>query len=162
MSLFPLKSISNKPFHMKNMIYAEVALIILFSILVKIFATAYMSFATLAYGFMLLGVLNRKTSKIHAKFMGSAIFIDLSIVLVLELKRDAVQKALEFSLTFFQQLHIGMSTLALLFYFPIVYLGIKALRTGLTHLERKIHISLGIIAFVFRTIGFILMFSMLK
>ncbi len=151
-----------RSFSSYRVFYLGIFISIALSLIVLYFATFYMAFATLAYSFMCFGVLNRTTQKIHSKFMAFAIAIDFSIVLTLEINRNAIKKALAFSLLPLQQTHIVMSSVALLFYFPIAYLGIKALNHKLTKKERKLHMRLGITCFIFRSIGFVLMFSMLK
>ena len=154
-------SFDKKAFIHKITLYG-LAFSLLFSSVVFIFATPYMTVATLAYCLMCLGVINRGSPQIHSKFMASAIFIDVSLVLVLEVFRSAIKTALAFSLTFPQQMHILMSLMAILFYIPIVYLGIQGLKNGLSLNKKKLHMKFGITAFIFRTLGFILMFSLLK
>jgi hypothetical protein len=123
--------------------------------------TPYMAVATLAYALMTVGLLNRKNKQRHVRLMAIAITLDVLIVLILELQKDAVQTALDFSLAPLQQLHVGTSSIAVLLYIPVVYLGFKRFR-GLGDLNTRLwHIRLGIGAFIFRTLGFILMFSLL-
>jgi hypothetical protein len=142
----------------------SIAFILIFLVSVKqIFpgATPYMLAASLSYSLMILGVLNRKNTRVHAPVMGTAISIDLLIVLTLEIQRHAVNTALEFSLTPLQQIHIGFSTLATVLYFPIVALGLLRLKGRTGENSAHWHKRLGVAAFIFRTSGFILMFSML-
>ena len=157
-----IKAFVCKSYSSYRFLLLEVILSVIFALIILYFATNYMAFASLAYFLMCLGILNRTKPKVHSKFMLIAMLIDFSIVLTLEIKRNAIKTALEFTLSPLQQTHIAMSSVALLFYFPIIYLGIKALNYQLTKKERKIHMRLGIISFIFRSIGFILMFSMLK
>lgn len=124
--------------------------------------TIYMRWATLSYLCMVSGLYFRKERIRHLALMGLAIFSDLSLVLLLEFQRSAIKTAVSFSLTLPQQLHIGFSTLAVLFYFPVVGLGIaRVLQRGSIKTYQK-HRILGMVAFAFRTLGFVLMFSLLK
>ena len=45
-----------------------------------IWATPYMGFATLAYGLMNIGLMNRRRSSIHVSYMMSAIALDMALV----------------------------------------------------------------------------------
>ena len=125
--------------------------------------TPYMAAATVSYLLMVCGFYFRRMVKRHAAFMLTAITLDLLIVLVLEFQRSAIKTALEFSLTLLQQAHIGASLIAVLFYFPVMGIGLWLL----THRDhrnptlRSLHIKLALTAFFFRSVGFILMFSLL-
>lgn len=118
----------------------------------------YMIWATIAYFLMVTGVVLRKRRPIHVRLMLTAIAMDLCLVGLLEVKRDAVAKALEFSMGPLQQMHIGFSTVAVALYLPVLSLGIMRLR-GVGPLDW--HIRLGLAAFIFRTLGFLFMFSLL-
>ena len=130
--------------------------------LVFFVATPYMGMATLAFCLMNLGLINRQTPKIHATYMVAAIAIDLAIVLVLEVQRHAIKTAMALTLSPLQQGHIGASSVATLLYFPILYLGWRGLRHGLSKSARRLHMRLGVTAYVFRSIGFVLMFALLS
>lgn len=124
--------------------------------------TPYMVVATISYFCLLMGLAFKKRKKVHAALMGTGIFIDLAIVLILEVTRHAVNTALDFSLSPLQQLHIATSTIATVLYFPVVALGVfRFLGKGDSDRSRRLHMKLGISAFVFRTLGFLLMFSLL-
>ena len=125
------------------------------------FVTPYMLIATAAYCSMVTGVLARKNQKWHTRFMGTAILIDLTLVLILELQRSAIKTAMAFSLTLPQQLHIGASTIAVALYAPVIYFGLKKWRGQGDAETRQKHMAFGKWAFVFRTLGFLLMFSLL-
>ena len=94
--------------------------------------------------------------------MITAILIDFSLVLVLEFTRGATQTALSLSLTPLQQVHIISSSIATLLYLPILILGWKRWNGSSTFLQDQWHLKLGLLAFIFRTIGFILMFTLLN
>lgn len=125
------------------------------------FVTPYMIAATVAYSAMVAGVLNRKNQKTHTRFMGSAILLDLGIVLSLEVQRHAIKTAIGFSLSPLQQCHIGASTIAVALYFPVIYFGLKRYLGKGDQKTRSRHMTAGKWAFVFRTLGFLLMFSLL-
>lgn len=122
----------------------------------------YMFVATVAYGLMVLGIFYRKRRKPHAQLMSAAMVIDTTLVLLLQVKRNAVQTALAFSLTPLEQGHIGASTAALLLYLPVSITGWGRYRGKLGPQWRKAHVVLGSVAFIFRTLGFLLMFSLLN
>ncbi len=127
------------------------------------YVTAYMVGATINYSLLIWGLLFRGNRKIHVPCMNTAIFLDVTIVLALELSRDAVATAASFSLSFWQQFHIAASLIAVLLYLPTVVLGWK--RFYQKSPRGKIfywHRGLGITAFFFRTLGFLSMFSMIE
>ena len=124
--------------------------------------TINMWIASLAWLCLVVGYLNRKTRSIHVLFMRAGILIDISLVLYLQVTRGAIQKALGFSLEILQQLHIGASTVALLLYFPVLYLGYLLVKGKGNEKTKALHIKIATTAFFFRTLGFILMFSMWK
>jgi len=138
-----------------------VAIVVLLAAGAGLWATPYMGFATLAYGFMNIGLMNRRHRSIHASYMLSAIALDLALVLTLELQRDAIKTAMSFSLSPLQQAHILMSSLATALYIPIVILGYRLYFGRLNALGRLWHRRLGIAGYVFRSLGFLLMFSLL-
>lgn len=94
----------------------------------------------------------------HVPMVLTAIIGDLSFVVFLQLTRDALARAFEFQLSLFNQMHIGFSAVAMLLYFPVVFFGIKLLR-GENNC-RLLHRRLAVSAYVFRTLGFLFMFSM--
>lgn len=126
------------------------------------FVTPYMTWAAIAYVLMAFGFLLRENRRVHVPLMLSAILADVSLVLLLQFQRHAIQTAASFKLGVWQQAHIGFSTLALVLYFPILYLGVRAYWFNTTASQRSVHKRLGYLAFVFRTLGFLLMYSMLK
>lgn len=132
-------------------------------LLLKQWLTPYMLAATFAYLLMVGGLYYRKQRQAHPKWMMAAIFLDLGIVLTLELQRHAIETALSFSLTPLQQAHIGFSSVATVLYFPVLFSGIACDRGWFKEIKnkRQWHLKLGLTAFVFRTIGFLLMFSLL-
>jgi uncharacterized membrane protein YozB (DUF420 family) len=124
--------------------------------------TIEMRMATIAYTFLVAGMLFRKERQWHGRFMATAVAIDLSLVLYLEFKRAAVEKVAALSISKLQAFHVGFSTGATLLYCPLVILGLMAFKHKLGLQGKSWHRVLGIIAFCFRTLGFIFMFAFLK
>lgn len=137
------------------------AVVVLLAAGAAICATPYMGLATLSYGFMNIGLMNLRNREFHVRYMNSAIAIDIALVLALELQRDAIQTALSFSLSPLQQAHIAMSAIATVLYIPIMILGWRLYLGKLSSSGRLWHRRLGIIGYVFRSLGFLLMFSLL-
>lgn len=132
--------------------------LILISI-IAVHGTGYMFVATCSYLMMIAGLMLRAQKNLHYKLMSMAILLDLSIVLILEIQRHAINTAISLKLTPLQQAHIYASSVATLLYIPIVILGILSLQGY--KIKPSWHKRLGIAAFVFRTLGFILMFSLI-
>lgn len=123
-------------------------------------STGYMAFAGLTYFTLVFGLVNKKNKYLHVRLMSTAMIVDVSLVLLLEIQRNAIETTLESNLNWMQQTHIYSSTLAVLFYIPAAILGYK-LYNNLKS-SRAWHLRLGGLAFLFRTIGFILMFSLIE
>ncbi|MBC7692177.1 MAG: hypothetical protein H7222_10435 [Methylotenera sp.] len=140
------------------------------------FITPYMSLAAISYSLLVAGLIFRKDRKVHPILMSCGIAMDLTIVLALQIQRDAVQTAMKFSLSALQQLHIACSSVATALYIPVVVLGILLLRSAQPDpkspsrpelkMKRQVwrfwHLRLAVTAFIFRSLGFLLMFSMLE
>ncbi len=136
--------------------------------------TPSMYVASLAWTLLAAGYLMRPKRQLHVRLMVSGIALDLSLVLYLQLTRDAVQKALAFDLGPLQQTHIAFSSLAVALYFPTLALGaVLYRRGGAEHLNdsvvakqygilRQWHIRFALSAFAARTLGLLFMFSLLK
>ena len=126
------------------------------------FLTPYMFLASLSYSLLLWGFLQRRNRRLHVPLMNVGIALDISLVLLLEFQRDAIGTALGFGLNPLQQGHIAASSIALVLYFPLLWLGwsIQLGRTN-TPKSKEWHKRMGIAAFAFRSIGFLLMFSLL-
>lgn len=128
------------------------------------FVSPHMWVASFNFCLLWVGISFLKTSKkVHAALMGTAIVSDLILVLLLQIERNAVQTAASFTLSPLEQAHVLSSLVATLLYFPLMFYGLKLLRRPE---ERSIYIqrhrALGLAAIAFRTLGFFLMFSMLK
>jgi hypothetical protein len=124
--------------------------------------TPYMTVATLAYLCMLAAMLIRGNRRLHGRLMGIAMLLDVGLVLFLEVTRHATGTAAGGRLSPFQLMHVGTSTLAVLLYGPLLWMGLRALRGRSSPSLRSSHRLLGMGAFLFRTAGFLLMFSMLS
>lgn len=124
--------------------------------------TFSMLVATFSFLVITLGVLNRKKQRRHVSCMLLGLGLDISLVLYLQITKDAVQIAAKMSLPVLEQIHILFSTLALLLYFPVIVLGLKLLQNCGNMRTRSLHIKLAILAYISRTLGFLFMFSMLK
>jgi hypothetical protein len=121
----------------------------------------YPVLATVAFALLLTGFALRKRGKLrHAWLMGSGMAIDLTLVLTLEITRNAIATALG-TLTLYQQIHVGSSTLAVFLYIPVFVLGLKRLRAPSTAniALRAWHEKLGYAALALRAVGFAFMFS---
>lgn len=134
----------------------------IFIFITSFFITPHMIIASLSYFIMLVAMSVRSNSlKLHAALMICAVITDLTLVLLLQIERSAIQTALNFNLNFFQQMHIAVSAGATLLYLPIVTLGILKFTKFKSTNIRRYHKHLGIWAFTLRTLGYFLMFSML-
>ncbi len=124
--------------------------------------TPYMAVASIAYFFLLSGVLLHSQRKLHIIFMSSGALIDLLLVGVLEFERSAIAATLGGSLNVFQMGHIITSSCAVALYLPTMFFGLRAISGKSVRDKRETHIYLGRLAFVLRSIGFLLMFSLLE
>lgn len=115
--------------------------------------------ATVAYLLLVAGVLLRKNRRVHPLLMGAGISIDTALVLILQIQRGVIQEAVTETFTLWQSGHIWSSTIAFALYTPVVVLGIRQVMRKGSATERLWHIRLGITAFVFRSVGFVLMFT---
>lgn len=121
--------------------------------------TVYMTIAAFNYLIILAGFLLRKVNRrIHVTLLSLGILFDLSLVLLLELQRDAIATAVSLKLSPLNQAHIYFSSLATLLYIPMVITGIMILKKERCRIW---HRRLGYGTIFFRTLGFLLMFSML-
>lgn len=134
------------------------------------FVTSYMMVATANLFVLLVGFTLRKTNRrAHALLMGLGMLSDLILVLTLQYQRNAIQTAIAFKLTFFNQAHILSSTTATALYIPMAVLGVQIYRNSTQknnliaiETQRLLHKRIGWLTLIFRTLGFFLMFSMLE
>ena len=132
-----------------------------FALALGAFTTPYMGVASFAYALMVLGIAYRRRAReTHRQLLFIAMGVDLTLVLVLEVLRGATATAVGWKLGPWQMAHVVASTLAVACYLPMIYLGMK-LWEGETPGRRVLHRRLGWLTFFFRTLGFVLMFSLL-
>lgn len=120
-------------------------------LLIAFTTTPYLGIAGFAFSLMTLGVSARRERKIHQPLMISAVIIDISLVLFLELTRSAVETAMTEPLNLLQRTHILSSLGAVILYIPAIYFGFRS---------SPRHRKLGPLAYGLRLIGFLTMFSM--
>lgn len=136
--------------------------IVIYHALLFVYTTPYMTLASLIYGLHVWGLTYRKKDAFkHAKLMTTAIVLDISLVLVLEFLRGAIETTLKFELSLIQQAHIFCSLMAVLLYFPTFYFGRKRLKDRKNPALLQRHKLFAIPAFTFRSLGYFLMFSFL-
>lgn len=122
--------------------------------------SGFMWVAAGAWGLMVLGFLLRRHRRFHVPLMCSVIALDVALVLYLQFDRDAVQKAMEFTLDLSKQAHIVFSTAALILYLPVAFSGYRLLRGEDSPTRRGRHRWLAYSCLILRTLGFAFMFSM--
>lgn len=130
-----------------------------FSLLVFKLTTGYMALATMTYCFLIYGIFFVADRKTHRLVMMTSITMDILLVLFLELSRQAIKTTVSNELNIFQLGHVLSSTIAIVFYLITAYYGHKAFNGQAVG---KIHIKLGWLAFIFRSVGFVLMFSLIE
>ena len=131
----------------------------LLAVAIGLSATPYMGAATFAYFLMVTGIFYRKRDREkHRALMIAAMSIDLFLVLLLEFQRDAIGTVIALDMGFLPLAHVAFSTAALILYGPLIFLGRK-LWAGKE--SRLWHRRLGLTAFALRSLGFVLMFSLL-
>lgn len=150
------RSLTQKP------ILLQVALLGSAALGIGFFTSFYMGAASLAYFLMVLGLRYRRENRlVHRKLMFSAMGMDLSLVLLLEIQRSAIETVVALELSPWQFGHVLASTLAVTLYLPMILLG-KKLWDKEDAGIRLWHKRIGITAFGLRTIGFLLMFSLMS
>lgn len=122
-------------------------------------ATPYMALAAFSYTCMIFGIFFVQDRKMHRAVMTSVIGMDITLVLFLEVTRQAIKTTMGNSLNLFQIGHIFFSALAIVLYLATAYFGMQAYAK---HTSGDAHKKLGWCAFAARTIGFVLMFSLLE
>lgn len=125
-------------------------------------ASLYMGLATFTYFFMLLGVRLRKNRPLHWRVMSFSMITDIGLVLILEATRSAVDTAVKFELTALQKIHILTSLVAVVLYLCMFYLGYKRYKDKKnTQRIKNLHMRFGITTLIFRSVGWLTMFSFL-
>lgn len=125
-----------------------------------------MTIATCAFFMQWVGVLSRKRIKLHVLIMNLSIALDLSLVLGLEIKRNAVETVIQHKLHGLQIYHVLFSSVATFLYVPMLILG-WSLYKNTDWITRKrsvwvsCHRNLGILTIGFRTLGWLMMWSLI-
>lgn len=132
------------------------------ALVIAFVASPYMGVSSLAYFLMIYGLIRRKERIAHSRLMKAAMLLDFSMVLFLELTRNATGTAMHEILNSTQLTHVACSTTIVLLYVPIYVMGSKLLANQFTPWRRRWHIRIGLIAFVLRSIGFVTMFGWLN
>jgi hypothetical protein len=114
--------------------------------------------ATGAYLLLAAALAFWKNRHRHYNLALVAILLDIGIVLWLQTSRSAVQTALEFKVGMLDQAHIVVSTLALLLYFPLLYMILRLKNAQPDVVEGKllqVYTWTFAAAFILRTAGFL-------
>jgi hypothetical protein len=119
--------------------------------------------ATFAFALLVAGFTQRNGfPPLHACLMAIGMAIDVSLVLTLEITKNAVGTALGPDMSLYQRIHIGASTGAVVLYFPVFVLGlIRLFKPSSSPRLRNAHRNLGYAALGLRTVGFAFMWTML-
>jgi len=134
-----------------------------FAAIVATFLTVPMGVASFAWLILTGGIFLDLNRLAHARWMLAGVLLDIALVLVLQFQRGAVQTAVARTLSEVQQLHIVASLGAVLLYLPAIALGRKIFRNSQTpEGKRDLHRNVGRVAYLLRTLGYFLMFSMLS
>jgi hypothetical protein len=124
--------------------------------------TPYMGMATASYGVLLTGVFaTRRGGPLHRLLMSVGVGADLLQVLWIEFSRSAIAETVRLELPLLPFLHVLTSATAVVIYAPALWFGWKAYGEKAESKARRIHRNLGIAALAFRSIGYLLMFSLL-
>jgi len=119
---------------------------------------AYQWASTIALAALVLGAIRRRHRPAHVACMATAILLDVTLLLVVELNRGAIGTVAAGRLNPWQWVHVAFSTVALILYLPLLFLGIKQVGGDLS--RRTVHMRLGVSALSARFIGYVFMFSM--
>ena len=122
----------------------------------------FMALATIAWLSLVLGWFSRKRRHWHLPLVLNGMFLDITLVCYLEYDRHALGSAFSFKLEPLAQLHILASSVACLLYLPVFWLGSRLFYAPGDQVLRARHRNLAQLALGFRTLGFVLMFSMWK
>jgi len=115
--------------------------------------------ATVAYALLVTGLLVRKKRNLHVTFMASGLAIDFALVVILQIQRNVIKEAVTEQYSLLERGHIIASTLAFGLYFPVIVLGLRQLLGYGSPTDRLWHIRIALTAFVLRSVGFLLMFT---
>ena len=116
--------------------------------------------AAVAWLLLVAGWTARRRRRLHLSLVVPGILLDLAMVVALELERSVIEKTVSEPFTLPQQVHIGASLLAVLLYFPTVWLGLRLLFGRPDPRVRVRHRRFAVTALVLRTVGFAFMWSL--
>lgn len=114
--------------------------------------------AILAWLLLVNALILRKKTKFHVPLALAGIFLDIALVVLLQIKKNAIQTVLAMEMSPLRQVHVIFSTLAFISYPAIIYLGGKLLKGEKTF--KNLHLKIAIAAFAFRTIGLLCMLAL--
>lgn len=103
--------------------------------------------STLILLLILFGLIKRHNRKIHVPVMLSAFALDVGLVLVVEITRHAIEKAVVQTDNTFLLFHIAVSLLTLVFYALLTVSGFKILKGYNEHLPTHRKLAYYFIAF---------------
>jgi len=119
--------------------------------------------ATVAFALIVAGWTQRRNRARHVPLVLAGIGLDLALVVWLEVMQHVVEKVAGASphvpFPMVRWVHIGSSTLAVVFYLPTLWFGFRMLRGATDAATRKRHAVVATLALVLRTIGFICMWG---
>jgi uncharacterized protein (TIGR03382 family) len=115
--------------------------------------------ATLAFLLLVAGWTQRRRRARHVPLVLSAIALDLLLVIWLEVSRGVVERTMHDHFPVLRWAHIGSSTLAVVAYFPTLWLGFRMLRTPDDAALRRRHAAVATTALVLRAVGFVCMWG---
>lgn len=112
-----------------------------------------------------LGLYFRKQAQIHIPLMLTAFVADLSLVLIIEFQRKAVERVVDNVTSVpnaFLLFHVGVSLVVILLYIALIITGNKALKltNRANSSTMQIHKILALIFIVFRLTNYITSFQM--
>lgn len=119
---------------------------------------SYKLIATIAFVLLTAAFAVHRRRRPHVALALSAIALDLGMVLWLEFERSVIAKASgEVTYDGYEIAHIVSSSIAVLLYLPTLYLGFKLLKGD--NSVRKAHKYVAEAAYLFRAVGFALMWA---
>lgn len=119
----------------------------------------YIIASTLVLGLIGLGFYFKKNTKLHALCMSLAFIMDVSLVLIIEINRSAINHVMS-SNSIFVWFHVLISTCVILLYLLQIYIGINLAKQTANLELRKIHKIMASVFVVLRLINYLTSFSM--
>ncbi len=151
--------LKNRAFDPTISVFIYIVFALAFVATVGLQTTPHMAFSAFTYMLLVFGLFQRRSRNVHVFSMSTAIAFDFSLVLLLELKRRAIETTINADLSFLQRGHIMASASALLFYIPIIFMGLKLYQGKGSAKLKRTHVAIGMVAFSLRSVGFLLSFT---